>query len=43
MAANKEFRSRMKESLVGQNGRNLETAFSNETTFTTNFHTATWN
>jgi len=41
MAATKEFRSRVKGSLVGQNGRNLETACSNETTFTTHFHSAT--
>ena len=40
MAATKEFRSRVKGSLVGQNGRNVETACSNQTTFTTLFHTA---
>lgn len=41
MAATKEFRSRVKESLVRQNWRNLETACSNEITFTTHFHSAT--
>jgi hypothetical protein len=40
MAATKEFIYRVKGSLVEQNGRNLETACSNETTFTTHFHTA---
>lgn len=41
MTATKEFRSRVKGSLVGQNGKNLETACSNKISFTTHFHTAT--
>jgi len=41
VAATKKFRSRVKGSLVEQNRRNLETACSTETTFTTPFHTAT--
>jgi len=40
MAATKEFRSRVKGSLVGQNGRNFETACSNKITFNKHFHTA---
>jgi len=41
MAAIKEFRSMVKGRLVEQKRRNLETACSTETTFTTRFHTAT--